>query len=146
MPRQLTPMRTVRESGANCVHIPTTLYSHLSLPFVLLVKQNQDHCYPCLSIQTNPNNQHACLCRCSHLPSHGPLHRSTLQQQIIQVLKHHRQHILHLLRRCHPHRQRLRPNPLQLQHFLWRQPYCRRLRRSFRQRSNPNALTEPHRL
>lgn len=88
------------------------------------------------------NSQNACLHRDRHLPSRGPLRRSALHRQIIQILQHHRQHILHLLRRRHPHRRRLRPDPLKLQHVLERQPYRRRLCGSIRQCSNTDALTQ----
>jgi hypothetical protein len=146
--RDAAMAHTSSETGRAVVVVLTALsrYFHLisfispSLHFS--TRQHQNYCPICQSAPAS-NDQHACLHRHRHLPPPGPLRRSTFRRQIIQVLQHHTQHILHLPRRCHPHRQRLRPNPLQLQHVLRRHPHRRRLRRSIRQRSNTNALAKP---
>lgn len=66
------------------------------------------------------NLHHACLHCYSTLPSSGLLYHPTFQHHF-QVLEHHYRHyLLHLHRRCHSHRQWLRPDPVQLQHVLRR--------------------------
>jgi hypothetical protein len=127
-----THSRENTKSGGNCVHMSFYVISSILISSSSFKQKTLEPLLLQSTHSTVTDSQHAYLhCRC-HLPSDGPLRRSTLQWQIVQTLQHHSQHILHLRRRCSPHRGRFRPNSVQFQHLLRRHPNRRWLRRSIR--------------